>query len=314
MSTANQANQSNRANSSNEPGGPAPADRPNSQNQMNLGTYAENTWCKGCGNFGILSAVNEAIRSLVADGLPPESLVLASGIGCHAKIVDYVNVNTFYSIHGRVPPTVTGIKLANRNLTVIGHAGDGDAYGEGLAHLMMSAKRNIDVTMIIHNNRVYGLTTGQATPTSPLGFPGRSTPRGSFEEPLNPIELMLSAGATFVARGYSVKAKELADLIVQAVKHKGFSFIDVLQPCFTFYNTYQFYNSRVYDLEGHDTSSLDAAHLKAKEWNYGEGERIPIGIFYRVQKPTFDQRILRGKVLATRPEVPDVSRLIQTFK
>jgi 2-oxoglutarate ferredoxin oxidoreductase subunit beta len=177
----------------------------------------------------------------------------------------------------------------------------------------MSAKRNMDVTMVIHDNRVYGLTTGQVTPTSPAGFPGRSTPRGSYEEPLNPIELMLSAGATFVARGYSVKNKELADLIRQAAHHKGFAFIDVLQPCFTFFNTYQFYNSRVYELADHDTTSLDAAHAKAKEWNYGEGERIPIGVFYKVEKPTFDQRILRGKTLAGETGVPDVSGIIKSF-
>jgi 2-oxoglutarate ferredoxin oxidoreductase subunit beta len=281
--------------------------------ELNLGTYADNTWCKGCGNFGILSAANEAFAGLVADGIAPENIVLASGIGCHAKIADYINVNSFYSIHGRVPPTVTGIKLANPGLTVVGFAGDGDAYGEGLAHLIMSAKRNMDVTMVIHDNRVYGLTTGQVTPTSPAGFPGRSTPRGSYEEPLNPIELMLSAGATFVARGYSVKNKELADLIRQAAHHKGFAFIDVLQPCFTFFNTYQFYNSRVYELADHDTTSLDAAHAKAKEWNYGEGERIPIGVFYKVEKPTFDQRILRGKTLAGETGVPDVSGIIKSF-
>ncbi|MFH1218944.1 MAG: thiamine pyrophosphate-dependent enzyme [Candidatus Eisenbacteria bacterium] len=281
---------------------------------LKLTTYAENTWCKGCGNFGILSAVNEAVKSLVDGGIAPENLVLASGIGCHAKIADYVNINSFYSIHGRVPPTITGVKLANRALTVIGHAGDGDAYGEGLAHLIMSAKRNIDVTMVVHNNRVYGLTTGQATPTSPLGFPGRSTPRGSFEEPLNPIELMLASGATFVARGYSVKAKELAALIVEAARHKGFAFIDVLQPCFTFFNTYQYYNSRVYELQGHDTSSLDAAHLKAKEWNYGEGDHIPLGVFYKVEKPTFDDRLLRGgMILSGDTTIPDVSKIIESF-
>ena len=278
---------------------------------LKLGTYAENTWCKGCGNFGIRAAVNEALKTLVDGGIPIENLVLGSGIGCHAKIADYVDINSFYSIHGRVPPTITGIKLANPGLTVIGHAGDGDAYGEGLSHLIMSAKRNIDVTMVIHNNRVYGLTTGQVTPTSPLGFPGKSTPRGSVEEPLNPIDLMLAAGATFVARGYSVKTKALAALIVEAARHKGFAFIDVLQPCFTFFNTYEFYNSRVYELAGHDATSLDAARAKAREWNYGEGEHIPIGLFYKVEKPTFDERMLRGKVLASERDVPDITGMIR---
>jgi 2-oxoglutarate ferredoxin oxidoreductase subunit beta len=293
-----------------KPSGAAGAGRPG---PMDLGTYAENTWCKGCGNFGILSAVKDAVASLVAEGTPRERIVLVSGIGCHAKIVDYIDVNSFYSIHGRVPPAATGIKLANPSLTVIGFSGDGDSYGEGLDHIIMSAKRNIDITMVVHNNRVYGLTTGQATPTSPLGFPGRSTPRGSYEEPLNPLELMLAAGATFVARGYSVKAKELAALIRQAAGHKGFAFIDVLQPCFTFFNTYQFYNSRVYELADHDPSSLDAAHAKAREWNYGEGDKIPLGIFYQVERPTFDERILRGKTLAGDKTLADVGKIISAF-
>jgi 2-oxoglutarate ferredoxin oxidoreductase subunit beta len=281
--------------------------------EIKLDTYAANTWCKGCGNFGILSSVKKALKSLVDGGLPLENFVLASGIGCHAKIVDYLNVNSFYSIHGRVPPTITGIKLANKDLKAIGFAGDGDAYGEGLAHLLMSAKRNIDITMIIHNNRVYGLTTGQFTPTSPLGFPGRSTPRGSIEEPINPLELLLAAGATFVARGYSVKADHLAGLITEAVLHKGFAFIDVLQPCFTFFNTYQFYNKNVYELEGHDAANLEAAHAKAKEWD-GRGEgKVPIGLFYKVEKPTFDERILReGLVLAKSKAEPDISAILKS--
>lgn len=281
---------------------------------LDLTTYAENTWCKGCGNFGILSAVNEAVKSLVAEGLPLENVVLASGIGCHAKIVDYINTNTFYSIHGRVPPTITGIKLANRNLKVIGFAGDGDAYGEGLSHLIMSAKRNIDVTMIIHDNRVYGLTTGQFTPTSPLGFPGRSTPRGSIEEPLNPMELMLASGATFVARGYSTKMEHLVDLMKRAIAHKGFAFIDVLQPCFTFFNTYKYYNEHVYELDGHDPSDPEAARVKAGEWQMGEAEKIPIGIFYQIEKPTFDDKILRdGMVLAGKTEVPDIGGILKAL-
>ncbi len=279
--------------------------------EIKLDTYAENTWCKGCGNFGILSGIGEALKQLAGEGLKLENVAIASGIGCHAKIVDYLNVNSFYSIHGRVPPTVTGIKLANRNLTVIGFAGDGDAYGEGLAHLIMSAKRNIDVTMVIHDNRVYGLTTGQFTPTSPVGFPGRSTPRGSIEAPLNPLELMLASGATFVARGYSVKMDQLVDILKQAIGHKGFSFVDVLQPCFTFFNTYQFYNKHVYAMEGHDPSDLEGAHRKAREWEGGNEGRIPTGVFYKVDKATFDDQLLRnGMVLAGDTTVPDITQFI----
>jgi 2-oxoglutarate ferredoxin oxidoreductase subunit beta len=263
-----------------------------------LGTYAQNTWCPGCGNFGILTSIKKALADLEEDGLDLNKVAIVSGIGCHAKIVDYINVNTFYSIHGRVPPPMTGIKLANPELTVIGHAGDGDAYGEGIEHLIFSAKRNIDMTFIVHNNRVYGLTTGQFTPTSPPDFKGRSTPKGSPEGPLNPIELMLSAGATFVARGYTKNMQHLQSLIKTAVNHKGFSFIDVLQPCFTFFNTYDYYNERVYEFssKGHDVSDRKAAFVKAGEWAYGEGEKIPIGIFYQVIKPTYEEKLLAGRI------------------
>ena len=263
-----------------------------------LGTYAQNTWCPGCGNFGILASAKKALTELEDDGLDLNKVAIVSGIGCHAKIVDYINVNSFYSIHGRVPPPMTGIKLANPDLTVIGYAGDGDAYGEGIEHLIFSAKRNIDMTFIVHNNRVYGLTTGQFTPTSPPGFKGRSTPEGSPEDPLNPIELLISAGATFVARGYTKNMKHLQSLIKAAINHKGFSFIDVLQPCFTFFNTYDYYNERVYEFseQDHDASDRDAAFAKAREWAYKEGERIPVGIFYQVEKPTYEEKLLAGRI------------------
>ena len=263
-----------------------------------LGTYADNTWCPGCGNFSILTSIKKVLANLKDGGLDLSRVAMVSGIGCHAKIVDYVDVNSFYSIHGRVPPAMTGIKLANPDLVVIGHSGDGDAYGEGVEHLVFSAKRNINMTYIVHNNRVYGLTTGQFTPTSPTGFKGRSTPLGSPEEPLNPIELMLSAGATFVARGFSGKIKHLQDLMLAAINHKGFAFVDVLQPCFTFYNTYNFYQERVYELteEAHDAADRAAAFGKAGEWTYGEGDRIPIGIFYQIEKSTYDETLLRGRV------------------
>ena len=263
-----------------------------------LGTYAQNTWCPGCGNFGILTSMKKVLADLKDEGLDLNKVIQSSGIGCHAKIVDYVKVNSFYSLHGRVPPPITGITLANPELVVIGHAGDGDAYGEGIEHLIFSAKRNINVTFIVHNNRVYGLTTGQFTPTSPAGFIGRSTPRGSPEEPLNPIELMLSAGATFVARGFSGKPKHLQALIKAAIKHAGFAFIDVLQPCFTFYNTYDFYNEKVYELteKEHDSADREAAFAKAREWVYGDGDRIPTGIFYQARKPTYEEKVLGGRI------------------
>jgi len=263
-------------------------------------------WCPGCGNFAILGVLQKILMELEEEQVVEVSqVVLASGIGCHAKIVDYMNVNSFHAIHGRVPPTITGVKLANPELTVIGHAGDGDAYGEGLSHLIFAAKRNIDVNFIVHDNRVYGLTTGQFTPTSPAGFKGPSTPRGNPEDPLNPIELMLCAGATFVARGFSTNTKHLRGLLKAAIRHNGFSFIDVLQPCISFFDTSDDYREHTYELadEDHDPSDLQAAMERATEWNYGLGERIPIGIFYQVKKPTFDERLLGSKtIIKTEPK------------
>jgi 2-oxoglutarate ferredoxin oxidoreductase subunit beta len=261
-----------------------------------LKTDAAVTWCPGCGNFAILTSLQKILIELEEEQVVNfNNVVMASGIGCHAKIVDYMNVNSFHSIHGRVPPTIS----------VIGHAGDGDAFGEGLAHLIFAAKRNIDLNFIVHNNRVYGLTTGQFSPTSPAGFEGPSTPQGSPEDPLNPIELMLCAGATFVARGFSTNVKHLRVLLKAAVKHNGFSFIDVLQPCVSFFDNGDYYREHTYELadEKHDLSNLPAAMERAGEWSYGQGNRIPIGIFYQVRKPSFEERLLGSKIIVkTKPK------------
>lgn len=257
-----------------------------------LSTYAKNTWCPGCGNFAILNSIKTVLAMLNEEGFPLERIVLVSGIGCHAKIVDYINVNSFYAIHGRVVPVATGVKLANPDLKVIGFAGDGDAYGEGLEHLIFAAKRNIDITMIIHNNRVYGLTTGQYTPTSPLGFRGRSTPKGTIELPLNPLELMLASGATFIARGYSHGIELLKRIFKEAITHKGFSFIDVLQVCVTFFNMYEYYNKKVYELEDDDFQNYDGALRKIREWDYNSDAPIALGTFYKKEIPTFEERFL----------------------
>lgn len=249
-----------------------------------LGTRAANTWCPGCGNFAILNAIKSVLNSLADEGVPTENIVMVSGIGCHAKIVDYVNVNSFYSLHGRVFPPASAIKLANPNLKVIGHAGDGDAYGEGLEHLIFAAKRNTDITAIIHNNRVYGLTTGQYTPTSPLGFKGRSTPQGTREMPLNPLELMLASGATYIARGTSHGLELLKKIFKEAILHKGFSIVDVLQVCVTYYNMYEYYDKRVYELKDHDVSDFNKASAKIREWDYNSDSPIALGVFYKKEE------------------------------
>ncbi len=259
-------------------------------------TYAPNTWCPGCGNFAISSAIRGVLGMLKESGFPLEKVVLVSGIGCHAKIVDYIKVNSFYSIHGRVTPVAEGIKIADPDVKVIGFAGDGDAYGEGLEHLVFAAKRNIDISMIIHNNRVYGLTTGQYTPTSPLGFKGRSTPTGSKEHPLNPLELMLASGATFIARGYSHGLGFLKRVFWEAISHRGFSLVDVLQVCKTYFDMYDYYTERVYELKEHNAQNYDDALKRIKEWDYSSDAPIALGTFYEKEAPTFETSISEGKV------------------
>ena len=259
-------------------------------NPKDLATGAANTWCPGCGNFSILGAMRAVLAELDGEGYPLEDVVLVSGIGCHAKIVDYLNVNSFYSLHGRTIPAATAIKIANPDLKVICFSGDGDSLAEGLDHLIFAAKRNIDITLILHDNRVYGLTTGQYTPTSPTGFRGRSTPGGTVEKPLNPLELMLTSGATYIARGYSHGIEQLQRLIKEAVLHRGFSFVDVLQVCVSYNNLYESYNKWTYALQDHDPSSFEQAQRIIRSWNYDRSDApIPLGCFYQIDASCFDQ-------------------------
>ena len=263
--------------------------------EEDLATYAENTWCPGCGNFGILSSFKEAIIELVNEGMRKENFVVVTGIGCHGKMFDYINLNGFYSLHGRPIATATGIKLANPKLNVVVFAGDGDTYAEGISHFIHAARRNIDITLLVHNNQVFALTTGQATPTSEVGFTGKSTPEGNPENPINPIELALISGATFVARAFALDTEHLKWIIKEAIKHKGFSFIDILQPCISFHNFSQFIREHSYKLEesGYDASKLEEAIKRVREWDYNfeEGSKIPLGIFYKVRKETFEEKL-----------------------
>jgi len=254
-------------------------------------TDAQNTWCPGCGNFSIQHTLKNVLNEMERGGRSLDDVVLVSGIGCHAKIADYLNINSFYALHGRTIPVATGIKLGNPRLTVICCTGDGDSYAEGLDHLIFAAKRNIDITVIVHNNRVYGLTTGQYTPTSPLGFKGKSTPSGTAEYPLNPLELMLASGATRVARGYTKKMDLLKKLVVEGIAHKGFAFIDVLQICATFFPAADYYSPRVYELTGHDPTDFESACIKAREWDYNSDARIALGTFFTRSLPSFDDKI-----------------------
>jgi 2-oxoglutarate/2-oxoacid ferredoxin oxidoreductase subunit beta len=252
---------------------------------------AQNTWCPGCGNFTIQHTLKNILAGMEKEGKSLDNVVLVSGIGCHAKIADYLNVNSFYSLHGRTIPVATGLKLANPDLTVICCCGDGDCYAEGLDHLIFAAKRNIDITVIVHDNRVYGLTTGQFTPTSPLGFRGKSTPMGTAEYPINPLDLMLASGATYIARGYTKKMQQLESLITGGIAHHGFAIIDVLQICATFFPVADYYTPRVYDLGDHDRADFSAACTRIREWDYSSDAKIALGTFYERRFPTFDERM-----------------------
>jgi len=253
-----------------------------------LKTPKKNTWCPGCGNFGILMAFKKALIDL---SIEREEAVLVSGIGCHGKMVNYVNINGFHGIHGRVLPLAQGIKLANPDLTVVGFAGDADQYNEGWGHFAHAVRTNIDMTLIVHDNMVLGLTTGQATSTSQPGFKSKSTPFGVIPPMLNPLAHALVSNGTFVARGFSGDMLHLKGLIVEAIKHRGFAFIDVFQPCVTFnyLNTYDWFRQRVYKLEeeDHDVTDRKKALENAFEW----GDRIPIGIFYNKERPTYHDNL-----------------------
>jgi len=237
------------------------------------------TWCPGCGDFGIWMSLKNAFVEL---GIGTDDGVVVYGVGCHGNMYDWMKIYGVAALHGRTLPVAQGLKLVNRTLPVIVVSGDGDGLGEGGNHFIHAAKRNPDITVLIHDNQVYGLTTGQASPTAKGGFVTKSTPEGVFDEPVNPLALAITAGATFVARGFAGDAPGLTALMVAAVKHKGFSVVDILQPCATFdkIHTYQWYRERLYTIETAETKIK--ALEKAMEW----GDKIPMGIFYKEEKPT----------------------------
>ena len=250
----------------------------------NLKTTAEITWCPGCGNFGIFTALRNAIPKLEAKGIERKDIVITAGIGCHAKIFDYLNLSGLYGLHGRNSSNAEGMKIANPDLKVITFSGDGNGLGEGLAHTLFAAKRNQDITMILHNNSVYALTTGQSSPLTEKGWKGPSTPGGSFETPFNAISLMLEVGATFVARTFAGEINHLTEIMVQAIEHKGFSFIEVLQPAVP-YHSWTEYREKVEFLEKEPENVLDAIKV-AKE-----KQKFTLGIFYRTKKGVYHESL-----------------------
>ena len=270
----------------------------------NLETEGQPNWCPGCGNFPIWHALKSAIVEL---GIEPYKVIISSGIGCSSKMPHWVNTYGFHAIHGRPLPIATGVRLANNNLTAIVVGGDGDGYGIGIGHFIHAMRRNLDITYIVTNNQVYGLTTGQTSPTSDKGFATKSTPTGVIERPINPIALAIASEATYISRGFSKEMNHLTKLISIGVKHEGFALIDVLQPCVTFNrkNTYEWFSERVYKLEetDHDVTNRRAAFQKSLEWN----NRIPIGLFYREVRPTYEDELpqIAGTPL-TKQEIQDI--------
>jgi 2-oxoglutarate ferredoxin oxidoreductase subunit beta len=264
----------------------------------------EPAWCPGCGNFQILLAVKQALVELAVE---PHQVLFVSGIGQSSKLPHYLKGNLFNGLHGRSLPVATGAKIANPALTVVVVGGDGDGYGEGGNHFVHAIRRNVDMTYIVHNNQIYGLTKGQASPTSERGFVTKTTPGGVLLQPLNPIALAITLGATFVARGFSARVPHLTRLIVEGIQHRGFALIDVLQPCVSFnhLNTYAWYRERVYEVgdeEDYDPEDQLAAFQKAQEW----GKKIPIGVIYRSKRPTYEEQVpaLKAGPLVTQGHDP----------
>jgi 2-oxoglutarate ferredoxin oxidoreductase subunit beta len=257
---------------------------------MNLSTKAKITWCPGCPDFAILVAFRQVVEALcLEEKLKIENIVVGAGIGCHGKIVDYLNMNTFNSLHGRLIPALTGIKIGAPHCKVVGFTGDGDSFSEGLSHLVHGAQKNTDITLFLHNNQTFALTVGQATGTSPKGFKGGSTPFGSVDEPFVPLSMVLASGATFVARTYAIDIEGTKKIMKAAIEHKGFAFVEIIQPCITFFDTREHFKDLVYWIaeNEYDTTNFDAATAFLGQ----ENERVPLGIFYSIIKETFEEKI-----------------------
>ncbi len=259
----------------------------------------ENKWCPGCGNFSILSAMKAAFAHME---IPPEKLLLISGIGQAGKTPHFLKCNAFHSLHGRALPVATGAKIANHDLTILVNSGDGDCYAEGGNHFLHAIRRNIDITLLVHDNRTYGLTKGQASPTSDIGVVTKIQKQGVMVEPFNAPAVALSLGAGFVARGFSGDEKHLSRLIEEAMRYKGFSFIDILQPCISFnkINTFGWYKERVYDVE--ETGYVPDNLQSAMNICLNTEEKIPTGILFKKEKPSYTElfELLKDGTLASK--------------
>ena len=261
---------------------------PNAITMANFKGRVEPDWCPGCGDYGVLAAVQKALVELQ---IPQHEVATISGIGCSSNFPGFIETYGMHTLHGRSLPVATGVKMANHALTVLVTGGDGDGFGIGCGHFVHVMRRNVDLTYMVMDNQIYGLTTGQTSPTSRLAAKTKTTPFGNVERPVNPIALALAAGATYVARGFSADQKHLTELIKNAIQHKGFSFLDIFSPCVTYNhdNTVQWFRPRVKKLEdnpAYDPTNFDAAMDKSQLW----GDEIPIGKFYeRTDLPTLHE-------------------------
>mgnify|MGYP001046540993 CR=1 FL=1 len=248
-------------------------------------TAEKSWWCPGCGDFGVLAAMQ---RALVEMDLNPEMVTIVAGIGCSGRIGNYINSYNFHTVHGRTLPTAMGVKLANRDLTVLAAGGDGDGLAIGMSHFMHMMRRNIDITYVLMDNHIYGLTKGQVSPASDPGFVTKSTPAGNIEHPVRPLELALAAGAGFVAQGFSSNLQQLAELIKQAVQHRGFSFVNAISPCVTFnkVNTYDFYKEGLTNVD--EDPNYDATDRSRAFAKVVETESMITGLIYREERPSYE--------------------------
>ena len=276
-------------------------------------TTYETAWCPGCGNYNILECLKTALEEL---GKDPYEVVMMAGIGQAAKTPQYISANTFCGLHGRSLPAAVAVKIANKNLTVIVDTGDGDSYGEGGNHFIHNIRRNVDMTHFVHDNQIFALTKGQASPTSMEGFVTNVQVDGNRNDPFNPLMLAISAGAGFVARAFSGHKEQLVSLMKQAIEYEGYALVDILQPCVSFnkVNTFAWYNKRVYELDQtYDFSNKLAALEKAMEF----GERIPLGVIYKEPKVSFHQKneVLKKKeaLLDRKTEIKTVEKLMKEF-
>jgi 2-oxoglutarate ferredoxin oxidoreductase subunit beta len=269
-------------------------------------------WCPGCGNFPLLKAVK---RALVNRGLEPHQVLFVSGIGQAAKAPHYLNANVFNGLHGRAVPVATGAKLTNPGLVVIAESGDGCFYSEGGNHFLAAIRRNVDITLLVHNNQVYGLTKGQASPTSDQGFITKAQPEGVPHMPFNPLAIAVAMHAGFVARGYVGLEEHMVDILFQAIGHRGFALVDILQPCVSFnrVNTYQWYKDRCKPLpSSYDPTDWEAAIRLSQQW----GDEIPVGVFYRNQRPPFEDHfsaLRKGSLVGQELERGRLAKIMETY-